>query len=77
MRKENNNSIKKIYNQKIKLLVKHNKHYFNDNRPIISDHDYDILKKEILDLEKTYKFLKNKNSPSKNVGFTPSKNFKK
>ena len=77
MRKVNNNSIKKIYNQKIKLLVKHNKLYFNDNRPIISDHDYDILKKEILDLEKTYKFLKNKNSPSKNVGFTPSKNFKK
>ena len=59
------------------MLVKHNKHYFNDNRPIISDHDYDILKKEILDLEKTYKFLKNKNSPSKNVGFAPSKNFKK
>ncbi len=77
MRKVNNNSIKKIYNQKIKLLVKHNKLYFNDNRPIISDHDYDILKKEILDLEKNYKFLKNKNSPSKNVGFTPSKNFKK
>ncbi len=77
MRKVNSNSIKKIYNQKIKSLVKHNKLYFNDNRPIISDHDYDILKKEILDLEKNYKFLKNKNSPSKNVGFTPSKNFKK
>ena len=35
------------------------------------------LKKEILDLEKKYNFLKSKNSPSKNVGFKPSKNFKK
>ena len=35
------------------------------------------LKKEILDLEKKYKFLKNKNSPSKIVGYKPSKSFEK
>ena len=35
------------------------------------------LKKEILDLEKKYKFLKSKNSPSKSIGYKPSKNFKK
>ena len=35
------------------------------------------LKKEILLLEKKYNFLKSKNSPSKIVGYKPSKNFKK
>ena len=35
------------------------------------------LKNEIIDLEKKYNFLKNKNSPSKNVGFKPSKSFEK
>ena len=34
-------------------------------------------KKEILDLEKQYEFLESDNSPSKIVGFKPSKNFKK
>ena len=47
------------------------------NRPQISDAKFDALKKEILQLEKDYTFLKHKNSPSKNVGFKPSKNFKK
>ena len=36
-----------------------------------------LLKKEIINLEKKYKFLNHKNSPSKVVGFKPSKNFKK
>ncbi len=36
-----------------------------------------ILKKNILDLEKKYKFLKSKDSPSLKIGHKPSKNFKK
>ncbi len=70
------NLIKK-YNSKVKLYNYYNKKYFNDNNSEISDAEYDILKKEILDLEKDYNFLKNINSPSKKVGFKPSKNFKK
>ena len=35
------------------------------------------LKKEIIRFRKNYNFLKSKNSPSKIVGFKPSKNFKK
>ena len=34
--------------------------------PIVSDQEYDNLKKEILKLEKKYNFLKSKKSPSKN-----------
>ena len=35
------------------------------------------LKKEIIELEKKYDYLKSKNSPQIIVGFRPSKNFKK
>ena len=43
----------------------------------ISDAEYDTLKKEILSLEEKYEYLVSKDSPSKSVGFKPSKNFKK
>ena len=66
--------IKKYYQKKIKELKKHNKSYFEDSSPKISDKQYDDIKKEILDLEKNYNFLKSTFSPSKSLGFTPSKN---
>ncbi len=70
-------NIKNIYISKINLLKKYNQAYFNNNNPLVSDEEYDYLKKEILDLEIKYSFLSSKHSPSKNVGFKPSKNFKK
>ena len=39
----------------------------------VSDKDYDELKKEILDLEKKFNFLNDKNSPSKIIGFNHQK----
>ena len=74
MKKE---EIIKLYKEKIKKFTYNNFLYFEKNRPQISDAKFDALKKEILQLEKDYTFLKHKNSPSKNVGFKPSKNFKK
>ena len=52
----------KIINQfkkKIKILKKHNKTYFEDDNPKISDAEYDSLKKEIIDLENKHSFLRN------------------
>ena len=69
--------INQKYLKKIKLLQKYNKHYYNLNKPLIDDFKFDELKSEIIDLEKKYKFLKNKSSPSNSVGFKPSKIFKK
>jgi DNA ligase (NAD+) len=69
--------IKKFYSDKIKLLHKYNKFYYDKNKSIITDEDFDKLKKEILELEKKYLYLKDKESPSKTVGFKPSKNFMK
>jgi len=72
-----NKNIKQNYLKKINEIKKHNKFYYENSSPVISDKDYDKLKKEILDLEKKHVFLKNDFSPSQTVGFKPSKNFLK
>ena len=73
----NENSIKKKYKKKIKSLNYYNKKYYDENISEIPDFNFDVLKKEIVELEKKYDFLKSKNSPQVQVGFKPSKNFKK
>jgi len=73
----NNDLIKKDYFKKIKLLQNCNKHYYDKAKPIFSDEEFDLLKRDIIDLENRYDFLSNKQSPSKSVGFKPSKNFQK
>ena len=69
--------IRDKYKSKIKLVNKHNKFYYEKNKSVISDAEYDKIKNEILLLEKKYQFLKSSNSPSKIIGHKPSKNFKK
>ena len=69
--------IKKKYKKKLDLIKYYNKKYYNENISEISDSDYDILKKELITLEKKYGFLKSKYSPQIQVGYKPSKNFRK
>ena len=69
--------VKNKYDLKIKEYNKHNKLYYEDSLPIISDREFDKLKAEILNLEKNYTFLTNIKSPSNSVGFYPSKKFEK
>jgi len=69
--------ITKKYLKKIKLLQKYNKHYYDKDKPIITDHEFDLLKNDIINLENKHQFLKNKKSPTRSVGFKPSKNFQK
>ena len=73
----NKEKIEKEYKKKIKLINNYNKNYYDVSKPLATDEVYDELKKSILSLEKKYLFLNSKNSPSKTVGFKPSKNFKK
>ena len=73
----NKKEIQENYNKKIELINDYNRYYYNESSPLISDGEYDEIKRDIILLEKKYKFLKSKNSPSVNVGFKPSKNFKK
>ena len=71
-----NEEVKKNYLKKLKKFNDCNKNYYEKSKPILSDAEFDRLKNEILELEKRYIFLNNSNSPSKIVGFKPSKNFK-
>ena len=72
-----NKEIEKAYFEKIDQLKKYNKAYFEHDNPVVSDLNYDNLKHKIISLEKKYTFLRNKNSPSKNVGYKPSGKFRK
>ncbi len=73
----NDDQIKNEYSKKIKLFKKYNKYYYDRSNPIVSDQEFDILKNQIIELEKKHSFLKSDNSPTKSVGFKPSKIFKK
>ncbi len=73
----NKKIIEDQYKKKIKLLNNYNKNYYDKSKPLVDDKEYDELKKETLLLERKYKFLKSKNSPSEIIGYKPSKNFKK
>ena len=73
----NKKAIEVEYNKKIKLYDKYNKYYYNNSSPKVSDKEFDQLKNDILSLEKKYKFINSEKSPSKTVGYKPSKNFKK
>ena len=48
--------IKKKYNSKINEFKKHNRLYYNESKPIVTDKEFDQLKKEILELETKYDF---------------------
>ena len=65
------------YNHKISRINELNKSYYQLNKTIVPDFEFDQLKKEILELENEYDFLDHKNSPSKTVGYKPSRNFEK
>ena len=73
----NKKKILSDYKKKIKSLIEYNKSYYDANKSLVTDKEYDELKKDILILESNYSFLDSENSPSKTVGFKPSKNFQK
>ena len=65
------------HKKKLNTLKKHNKFYYLKDDPQISDFEYDKIKKEILELEEKYLYLKKVDSVSKIIGAKPSNKFKK
>lgn len=58
-------------------LKKHSKLYYEMDAPLISDREYDMMQRELLELEQKFPEFAHKDSPTKNVGgkvslqFTP------
>jgi len=71
------NKISKIYKEKIRKFNKFNKTYFEKDSPLISDHEFDELKKELISLEKKHPFLKGQKGVGDSIGFKPSNKFQK
>ena len=65
------------HKKNLSILKKHNKNYFIDDSPKISDAEYDKLKTKALKFEKNYSFLKKFESISNIVGSKPLNKFKK
>ena len=64
---------KKIINE----LKKHNEYYFVNDKPKITDSEYDKIKKKATDLERKYSYLKKNLSVENLIGAEPSNKFKK
>ena len=66
------------YKKIINTLEKHNKHYFINDNPIITDSEFDKIKRHALQLEVKYPYLEKLKKPAtKIVGAKPSNQFKK
>ena len=65
------------YLKKVKFIEKYNESYYAKDSPIVSDQNYDELKKETLELEKKHLFLKKYGSIKNKIGFKPSSKFNK
>ena len=72
--------VKKIRKKYLKLKKEiniHNKLYYDENKPKITDNEYDKLWRDFKKLEITFPFLKTKDTPTSQVGYKPNQNFSK
>ena len=74
---KNQEKIKNLYKEKVKKLFDFNRAYFEKDNPIVSDLEFDSLKKELVQLAKKYPFLKKVKNLNNLVGFKPSAKFEK
>ena len=66
--KETSNEIKRKYIKLKKEVNQHNKLYYQDNKPKISDVEYDKIWKKLKEIEIKYPNLKTTDSPISKVG---------
>ena len=59
------------YKKRLKDYKKYNEAYYNKNKPLINDAEFDKIKKNLIKLEKKFDFLINPESPTFTVGFKP------
>ena len=67
---------KKRHAQLVEEIRRHDRAYYVEAKPVISDQEYDRLYHELLDLEKQFPELATPDSPSQRVGGAPLSEFK-
>ena len=72
---ENLEKVKELMLKLCKEIEFHNKKYYEEDAPIISDYEYDILYRKLEDLENKYPELILENSPTKKIGGRSSSKF--
>ncbi len=68
---------KQAYLDLIEQIRQHNHDYYVLNNPKISDHDYDTLMQQLLEIETEHPMWRVEYSPSQRVGAAPSTEFEK
>ena len=62
--------------EELRALIKaHNIAYYDNDSPTISDAEWDMLMRELVGLEDQYPHLRTTDSPTQNIGGSPSKIF--
>jgi DNA ligase (NAD+) len=73
----NKNEAKKQLKKLRAQALYHNDKYYVENAPEISDYDYDMLIKQVKDIESQYPDLVTKDSPTQSIGKDAREGFKK
>ncbi|MCM8776624.1 MAG: NAD-dependent DNA ligase LigA, partial [Candidatus Omnitrophica bacterium] len=71
-RKDAQKAIQKLREE----IERHNRKYYIEAKPLISDFEFDRLMKELIDLEKQFPEFASPDSPSQRVGGAPLKSFR-
>ncbi len=74
---KNKKKIQDEYKKKVNRLLNLNKAYFDKDKPIVSDLEFDKLKQDLVNISKKYPFLKKIKDLNNIVGFKPSTKFEK
>ena len=75
--KNDKNDLIVNFKKKLKVYKKYNTLYHSEDKPAITDEEFDDLKKELIQLEKENNFLKIFGSIENILGSPPSNKFKK
>ncbi len=73
--REDKNEIRQAIKKLCKEIDFHNKKYYEENSPVISDYEYDLLYRKLETLERNYPELTLQDSPTKKIGGNISKKF--
>lgn len=67
----------KRHRELAKLIQRYDDAYYQDDAPLVTDAEYDVLRQELLELEKSFPQLKSALSPTQKVGAQPLSRFAK